>query len=90
MKRPEFVRAYEQLCQGRAAYDKARHRFDQAAARHNEALHLHREANVQINQLKDRFVEVYFCSLVPSLTPRLLLLFLTILFSTIVRLRWLN
>ena len=58
VKKADFTRAYDQLCQGRSAYDKARHRFDQAAVRHSEVLSLHREANAQLNQLKDRFVEV--------------------------------
>lgn len=52
------MHAYDQLRHARAAHDKARQRVDQAAARHSEVLSLHREANAQLNQLKDRFVEV--------------------------------
>lgn len=58
VKKADFMRAYELLCQGRATYDKARHRLDLAVQRHSEALSLHREANAQVNQLKDRFIEV--------------------------------
>lgn len=59
VKKADFMRAYDQLCQGRATYDKARHRLDLAIQRHSEALSLHREANAQVNQLKDRFIEVW-------------------------------
>lgn len=62
-KRVDFMRAYDQLCSGRTAMDKAQRKYDRTAALFEEYLLLHRDANAQLTQLKDRFIEVSVCAL---------------------------
>lgn len=58
VKRVEFVRAYEQLCSERVAFEKARRKYERTSALFDEYLALHRDANFQLAQLKDRCIEV--------------------------------
>lgn len=58
MERKEFSRAYEKLCEGRTAMDKAQRKYNRTAALFEEYLQLHREANTQLTQLKERCIEV--------------------------------
>lgn len=57
-RRSDFVRAYEQLCAARVASERARQRYERSVHHYSAALGLHREANLQLSQLKERFVEV--------------------------------
>lgn len=57
-QRKEFPRAYEKLCEGRTAMDKAQRKYNRTAALFEEYLQLHREANAQLTQLKERCIEV--------------------------------
>ncbi len=61
-QRKEFPRAYEKLCEGRTAMDKAQRKYNRTAALFEEYLQLHREANVQLTQLKERCIEVRISS----------------------------
>lgn len=54
----EFARAYEHLCEGRKAMDKAQRKYELTSALFEEYLVLHRDANAQLAQLKDRCIEV--------------------------------
>lgn len=58
MKRVEFARAYEHLCEGRKAMEKAQRKYELTSALFEEYLRLHRDANAQLAQLKDRCIEV--------------------------------
>ena len=61
-KSPEFRSAYEQLTSGRIAYERASSKYEHAVANFNSIVAVHREANIQLNQLKERFIEVSICS----------------------------
>lgn len=58
LKRVEFARAYEHLCEGRKAMEKAQRKYELTSAQFEEYLMLHRDANAQLAQLKDRCIEV--------------------------------
>lgn len=61
-KSPEFRSAYEQLTSGRIAYERASSKYEHAVSNFNSIVAVHREANLQLNQLKERFIEVSICS----------------------------